>query len=141
PSHVHSDVERLPGRSHASARSGRPRRRPRVLRTRPRTWSSARKPARRRPSAEAGVIGAPARTRRRRRFLFLGGVLVVTGRGGRPQTGPLQQPLGAEVALIGTTDIANVAEPLLLGRGLEDEVPEAQDPTDVRLADRDVQGP
>src|SRR5262245_32693088 len=58
---------------------------------------------------------------------------------GAAEAGPLDDPLDREVAAAGIADVADHAEPLLLGGRLEDEVPVAEDPAEERLVHRDVE--
>src|SRR5688500_18850510 len=53
------------------------------------------------------------------------------------QPGPLHDPLDGQVPLVGPADVADIAEPLLLGGGLEHEVPEAEHAAMQGLDDRD----
>jgi hypothetical protein len=70
-----------------------------------------------------------------------GGRVISVDDPGPAQAGALHHALDGEVPLVGPGDVADVAQSLLLGGGLEDEVAEAQDPAVQRLDHRDVEDP
>jgi len=70
-----------------------------------------------------------------------GTVVTLTAVDCRPQAGALQDGLDRQVPLVRPTDVADLTDALGLGRALEREVTEAEDPAGQRLVDGDVEDP